>query len=109
MTDRESLKDARYERLPKWAQQEIVRLERDLAYAKARLADDPGNSRVFADPYSDPPRPLGYDTAIDFRFGEAWSERITVRIDRGGLKLHGGSTLLITPDASNVIHVETSP
>lgn len=99
--------DDRRQRLPKWAQQELQRLERDLAYAKARLAQGPEDSRVIADPYSDPPRPLGSDTSIDFRFGDGWSDRINVRIDDGGIRVMGGSRLVVTPEASNVIRIET--
>lgn len=102
-----SLRDARFERLPKWAQQEIERLERDLAYAKERLAEGDSESRVFADPYADPPRPLGYDTAVEFRFGDHWSDKIHIRIDGDGLKVMGGSRLSITPEAANVVRIGT--
>lgn len=95
-------------KLPKWAQHELERLERDLAYAKKRLADGPEDSRVFADPYSDPPRPLGRDTSIDFKLGEGWGQRINVRIEDDGIKIMGGNRLSIIPKASNVVHIRTA-
>jgi len=97
----------KFDKLPKWAQREIERLQRDLEHAKARLATGPEDSRVFADPYNDTPRPLGHDTTIDFRFSDSWHDRLTVRIEGNGVRLMGGSRLVITPEASNVVHIET--
>jgi hypothetical protein len=86
----------------------LSRLERDLARAKERLADGPEGSRVFADPYADPPRALGADTHIEFRLGESWADKVTVQIDGTGVRVMGGSSLVVKPMASNVIHVEPS-
>ncbi len=99
--------DPRRAKLPKWAQREITRLECDLAYAKDKLAAGPEDSRVFADPYSDPPRPLGHDTSIDFVLGEKWGDKINVRIDGNGIKVVGGNRLAVIPNASNVVYIET--
>lgn len=99
--------DSRRERLPKWAKQELTRLERDLAYAKERLAEGDEDSRVFADPYSDTPRPLGHDTSIEFVLGPKWGDKINVRIDGHGIKVAGGNRLAVIPNASNVVYIET--
>jgi len=96
-------------KLPKWAQQKIERLENDLAYAKERLTAGPENSNTFADPYGDP-RPLGEGTAIEFHLGGADDrhKRIRVRItERGWLDINGGDMLIVRPNASNSIEVKS--
>jgi hypothetical protein len=94
-------------KLPKWAQREISRLTRDLVANKAKLAQGPENSNVFADPYSDAPRPLGRDTSISFRLTDEdrRSNRVIVRMDGDKLVIQGGDSLSILPRASNSFYV----
>lgn len=96
-------------KLPKWAQQRIQTLERNLEHYKKRLEAGPANSRVFADPYSDARRPLGWDTVIQFDLGEEgeWGKKIEVRIDGKGVKVMGGSRLAVFPSAANSIQVRS--
>ena len=92
------MSDERRDRLPKWAQRELGRLERDLADVQERLAAGPADSVVFADPYDDAPRPLG-DAAVRFHFGR---HRVVVRVEEDGLEING-SRMLIEPRAANAI------
>lgn len=92
-------------RLPKWAQQELYRLERDLESAYARLAEGPENSNTFADPYAKAPRALGDSPMIEFRFGTKWGEKFQVRLEDDHLVISGGSSLAIHPRSSNGINV----
>lgn len=91
-------------KLPKWAQQELTRLERNLEHAKSKLAQGPENSRVFADPYSDTPRPLG-DAHIEFRVGPGIGQKFSVRIEGTDLYVMGSDGLAVFPEASNVVRV----
>ena len=93
-------------KLPKWAQQELQRLEQDLAHAEEKLAAGPEDSNTFADPYADAARPLGRDTTVEFRFGPETSEKIQVRIDGDKLYVYGGDSLAIAPRSSNAIYVK---
>jgi hypothetical protein len=90
-------------RLPKWAQNEITRLRADLEYNEKKLAAGPADSLVFADPYSDTPRPLGNPTV---EFGTERGRRFRVRLDADGLlEVSSDEGLKIQPRASNVIRL----
>ena len=95
-------------KLPKWAQQEIGRLERDLEDARRRLSEGPMDSNTFADPYSESPRPLGRDTLIEFRAGETFGERFRVYLRDGVLEVGGGDGVAVLPRASNVVEIKLS-
>ena len=92
--------------LPKWAQNELARLERDLEYTRAKLAQAPDDSRVFANPYSDAPQPLG-DADVEFRVNDHDKFKVGLDDVRDGtvLTVYGGDTLQIEPQASNVVRV----
>lgn len=109
--------DPREERLPKWAQQEIDKLRRDLKYAERKLGTGPGNSNTFTDPHADVQRPLGKSPTVRFWFTEDrehnHSHYIDVRIVDDGprdpyLQVMAGHTLGITPQSSNVIRVRNT-
>lgn len=91
--------------LPKWAQNEISRLERDLAYERDKLAQGPENSNTFAEPYATTPRPLGENPNIEFRLGDKWGDKINVRIEGDKLQILGGSRITIFPESSNTFSV----
>ena len=75
--------EAKLARLPLWARQEIARLERDLAHARERIAGEPGSAcDTFADPYSNPPRPLGEGCSVEFRLGPGERDAIRCRVER---------------------------
>lgn len=93
-------------RLPKWAQQEIDRLERDLDDARAKLSAGPEDSDTFADPYSEQARrPLGQGPTIMFKLGERNEIRCRVEHDHRGrayLDVNASSgRLAILPRAGN--------
>ena len=94
-------------KLPKWAQQELRRLEADLRDAHARLGAGPDDSDTFADPYADAPRPLGKGTTVEFRTGpNRFGDRVLVSVGKDRVRIHGGDSLHIYPSASNVIEVK---
>jgi hypothetical protein len=93
-------------KLPKWAQRELERLERDLEFAYQKLSAGPEDSNTFADPYASAPRPLGKDVTVEFRTGPERSERVLVRVEKGKLNINGGDSLRIQPISGNVIEVQ---
>lgn len=93
-------------KLPKWAQNEIERLQHNLDSAHKRLAAGPEDSDTFADPYYDTPRPLGCGTAIEFRVGPDWNQKFQARLIGEKLQIHGGDTIVVLPHASNVVSLE---
>lgn len=105
-------------RLPKYARDRITQLERNLAYAQAKLATGPEDSNTFADPYyGTVPRPLGQDSTIEFRLDSYDDKRhhdqvIQARVDRSRhpephsyLYVNGGDSLLVEPQSSNVVRI----
>lgn len=101
--------ERKFERLPKWAQQEIRRLEADLKYYKEKMMAGP-ESNTFADPYSGAPRPLGTDPTILFVLGEDRREELRCRIDtdhkgRAWLEVNGGDSLIVQPQAGNAVRL----
>lgn len=94
-------------KLPKWAQSEISRLERNLAHAEAKLAEGPEDSDTFADPYANAPRPLGKGTRIEFVADAERRDRFHAHLTEDGiLEVSGGSSLQIQPHAANVVRIK---
>lgn len=104
-------RQARFERLPKWARDRITKLERDLEHAKGRIADGPEGNTV-AEPYADPPRPLGQDTTIEFSLGPEHWNKVSCRVDRYSdgdfLYVMGGHMLTIEPQSGNTFKVKVT-
>ncbi len=101
---------ARMARLPKWAQDRIRYLERDLADTLARFADEQPPSNTYAEPYGDPPRGLGTDVNVMFVLdtGDDGSPRdyVQVRLDRGRVYVQASDSLAIFPSASNTAYIK---
>lgn len=100
-------------RLPRWAQDELLLLRKNLAHAEAKLAAGPENSDTFADPHSGTVRPLGSGTQI--RFGHAGHDGTFIAEYRDG-KLHvtyrtrmHESALAVLPDCSNAVTLTGAP
>lgn len=91
-------------KLPQYAQNELSRLRANITYLERKLNTGP-ESRVIADPYADVPRYLGNDTAVEFKLGDEYEQRITARIREGKLYLQGGGSIAIEPAASNTSFV----
>jgi hypothetical protein len=93
--------------LPKWAQTEIQRLQRNESSYIARLSAGPEDSDTFADPYSDARRPLGKGTSIEFDLD---GTKVRVRLDRTHdgtpyLDVNGVDGLAVYPRASNSVMI----
>jgi hypothetical protein len=94
------------ERLPKWAQDELARLDREVAYLKGKLAVGPEDSDTFADPFASAPRPLGRGTRIRFTPKDAERAHFDVTLqDDGSLEVHADYMLAVIPQASNMIEL----
>jgi len=93
-------------KLPRWAQDRIGKLERDLAAERRKLSAGPENSDTFADPYASAPRPLGRHTRIQF-VGER--DEFHVHIDDDGeLTVHTlTGRLLAMSGAANVMRFKS--
>jgi hypothetical protein len=79
----------RLDRLPKWARERILRLERNVEHLEAKLSTGPADSNAFLDPYSDSPRPLGKDPVIEFGARGEEMREFTVRYKDGELVING--------------------
>ena len=103
--------DERMERLPKWAQQEINRLTRDLATVReavARLAPT-DSTAVVTDPYGQRGGTVGVAPRGEYvRFllnQYDWLD-VRVRYDGSGFDVMGSTTLHIACQASNTVGIE---
>jgi hypothetical protein len=104
-----------FARLPKWAQQRISYLERDLEHARKKIQDGPKDSNATLNPYS--PElftPLGKDVTI--QFGSEEGTNFTVKHDgaKDQLQIHQhgepyGHRLVILPRGANSLVLATSP
>ncbi len=97
-------------KLPKWAQDELTRLESDVARWKAKYEAGPADSDTFADDYLSR-RPLGTGERIVFviepgKVGHSIERRIDARLVGRELEVHGyADSLAIIPSASNHVKV----
>lgn len=101
------------ERLPKWAQREIERLERRVADAEmiaeeALLATDPDQTDTYVSPMY--PKKIGLPSGerVCFRLGEGYEIEVRVKMEGGGRMVElssGQGRLVIVPQVSNVIRV----
>lgn len=95
-------------KLPKWAQREIGRLERDVEHLKGQLSAGPEDSDTFANAFSAARRPLGAQTDIEFVLANG---KIRARIEPGRgvfgrLYISGDDGLRVMPNAFNSIELE---
>lgn len=97
-------------RLPKWAQNEIRYLRRDLKHAEDKLREGPEDSVVFANPYSETSRPLGDDHIAFMPSGttpeDGWHQGFKVSIEGDTLEVYGGDQLCVFPASSNVVKLK---
>lgn len=99
-------RDVRFAKLPKWAQAEVDRLTRDVAYWKRKATAGPEGSNTFIDAFPAEERtPLGDSPQIAFTFGDRWHDMFRVRLDERELYVSGGDGLLIQPQSSNVVRL----
>lgn len=99
-------------KLPKWAQQEIARLERSVEHWQGVASQGSEDSTVFADAYSDAPRPLGEDPVITFSpIGMGIGSIRVTRSKRGSNVIEvmaNEGVLEVSPQSSNVIRVRVN-
>lgn len=99
-------------KLPKWAQQEMTRLENSAEYHKARLVESLGQNGPHSDTqvymgYQEPTAGLPNGTPIHFKLSYG---KVEVRVNEGRLEIsspHGG--LSIFPHVTNVVQVAVVP
>jgi hypothetical protein len=100
--------DPREERLPKWAQEELARLRRQVLRERA-LNDDlrgkVGETNTHVQNYGSDDQPLPKDARVQFRMGERYDQYVTVNVEGDALWLHGGRFLTIHPHVSNAFRV----
>jgi hypothetical protein len=90
--------------LPKWAQNEIARLESDVEHWKVKATAGPANSDTFVTNYK-ADKPLGSSPQIKFQVGENNHQCIEAKIVNGELRVSApwGGSLLVVPNCSNVV------
>lgn len=93
-------------KLPKWAQQKIDTLERDVAHWKEKATAGPEESDTFV-AFSSERRPLGKRAYIEFQVLPGHRGQITAYLDddAGELVIHGGDRIMVLPQASNAIRL----
>jgi hypothetical protein len=104
-----------FARLPKWAQNRISYLERDLQAAHKKIQDGPVDSNATLNPYSQEMfTPLGKDVTI--QFGDVDGVNFTIKHDgtKNTLDIHAhgekyGDRLVILPRSSNAIILTHAP
>lgn len=113
--------DSRFDRLPKWAQQEltargdrILQLQRELATARSLINTGPDDSEVVVDPYSENRRQIPDRPQIEFRFKPENDERgwwryflVRLRSDNQ-LEIHGSASIVVHPSSGNCVNVEVT-
>lgn len=112
--ERELAVDERESKLPRWVQDKLISMRRIAREAvdaneQARLASDPDGSNTLLDCYEETPIGLGKGTEVRFLVGENSLDYIDVKVrqDPNGPYLHvaGGDSLLVFPQATNVVSV----
>jgi hypothetical protein len=106
------MSDPREAKLPKWAQESLAGLRRDLVREQARVATlkrDVGETDVFIRDYigKDLPLPQGSVIAFDMTPPD-WRAKQMVQVyvsDRGTLHVQGDYSLSIDPRASNAFDI----
>lgn len=105
-----------FNKLPKWAQEEIARLQRKLADANKRIEElsiatgalgskelmTPSlRGKTVVDPYGTG-LIFPQDTSVDFGLGDSY---INIRVKGGRLIVNGSETIRIQPIASNALNL----
>jgi hypothetical protein len=119
--------DAREERLPKWARQELTRLrnanasvERRVAEAdqraeQARLSTNPDESLVLLEDWKAGDIGLGDEARVRFYMDDSREERrggdyvMVRRLGKGELEIHGSRSLIVRLNASNTFRLSAAP
>jgi hypothetical protein len=103
-----SLTPEQLDRLPKFVQQHITLLERNLKDAYTKIQEGPENSNAWTNPHSDVYcKPIGKNPTI--QFGDSDGDHFVVKFDGERLDIigYGGHSdrMVIAPRGGNCIHV----
>lgn len=101
------------QRLPKWAHEEILRLDRELQYWKDRVAGiSRGDGGIVIAPHSDAPVTFGDTETVRFMTPSGWLE---VSIEKSGISVYAregkfaNDAINVVPQAANVVHLRLGP
>ncbi|KUL44786.1 hypothetical protein ADL22_12650 [Streptomyces sp. NRRL F-4489] len=101
-------------RLPKWAQEELRKLRRDLAAEREQVAELKGgkpDSNTYWVTSHEAVAPLPRDARVGFRLvenGVPYQGRVLAHVEEGKLVVRGASPLIIRPESSSAFSVEFS-
>lgn len=104
--------DPREQKLPRWAQQSLQILRRDLKHWRGMAEAGPPESNTYLHGYTERGEPAGTPLGMDaeIRFELDGERYIFARIDRGQLALHGTDRsmgeLSIRPRSTNMANVD---
>jgi hypothetical protein len=109
--------DPRFERLPKWVKdrlrargERIIRLEQELAAARALLNEGPEDATVVVDPYSANRQPLHGEPTIEFRYkpgNDRFWTYFLVRLEEDRrLEVHASASIAVHPSSGNSVKIE---
>jgi hypothetical protein len=102
--------DDRYSTLPKWAQKELQRLQRDIKSAEDSIALLQGSvaSRVYVRGWNGPDRPIGDTETVSFQLFKGCELDIRLCDDENGSVrvMSREGVLVISPVSSNVISLQ---
>jgi hypothetical protein len=94
-------------KLPKWAQDHITVLERDLAHWKAKASDGPEGADTFVRYYGTDDKPLGTEPTILFVL-DGREAGLQVRKEGGVLLVSSiDGAVGVQPQSSNVVRIRT--
>jgi hypothetical protein len=100
--------DPREARLPKWAQEELAGLRRQVTRERklnAELRGEVGETNTHVQNYGSDDQPVTNNARVQFRLGERYDQYVTVHVEGDSLWLHGGRFLTIHPHVSNAFRV----
>ena len=98
-------------KLPKWAQRELSRLELLTKTLNQRISEFNGESETNAyltEGFDE--RPLMNDAQIEFRTGEKQANKVSVCVSNGSVQVYAnsrtGKDMIIRPVASNIFFID---
>lgn len=102
--------DPREEKLPKWAQETLSTLRRELersAIRNAELRGEVGETNTVVTNYGEFDQPLRNNARVQFNFpGERWDNYIQAYVEGNRLRIQGGRYVVIHPNVSNAFWIE---
>lgn len=101
-------------KLPKWARIHLAHQQREIDELKRQLHDARGGvteSNIIVDPHSDTPQLVRPGTHVRFMLGDDTDASVTCSIQtrrgRPLLQLIAGRALIVHPQSTNVVQVES--